>query len=69
MGMFIITREKDLQALGHSQEAYSFHYYNSHIFFNMAQKCSIWDKICQKNTMGTFLRYLKQALWYLASHW
>ena len=45
----------------------SFQYYNIHIVL-IWQKCSMLDKTCQKNTMGTFLRHLKQALWYLASN-
>ena len=37
-------------------------------FFKYGKIYSIWEKPCQKITMGTCLRHLKQALWYLASH-
>ena len=40
-------------------------YYNSHIF-NMAKNVLYGGKTCGKNIMGTFLRHLEQAFWYLA---
>ena len=33
-------------------------------YFVVWQKRSLWDKTCRKNTIGTFLRHLKQTLWY-----
>ena len=31
-------------------------------FFEYGKKCFVWDKTCQKKSMATFLRHLKQAL-------